>query len=158
MTSAPASPAPSSTSAWTSTRRGPAPALARCRPVVDEALADCDAGKVLSIPSKRYKVITGVSRHLPTRVMQRFQALGRRCPGSVDGVAQDRAGHATAAAAPPAELAGGDGDDLDACLAQQGVGVGVAVVADDDAGLERDRRCCRRPTARASRRSGRPRW
>jgi short-subunit dehydrogenase len=46
--------------------------------VVDEALADWDAGKTLSIPSKRYKVITTVSRHLPTGVLHRFQSLGRR--------------------------------------------------------------------------------
>jgi hypothetical protein len=46
--------------------------------VVDEALADWDAGKRLSIPSKRYKVITSVSRHLPTGVLHRFQSLGRR--------------------------------------------------------------------------------
>ncbi len=46
--------------------------------VVDEALADFDKGKVMSVPSKRYKVIAGVSRHLPTRVMQRFQGLGRK--------------------------------------------------------------------------------
>ncbi len=46
--------------------------------VVDEALADWDAGKKLSIPSKRYKVITSVSRHLPTGVLHRFQSLGRR--------------------------------------------------------------------------------
>ena len=39
---------------------------------------------------------------------------------------------------PRPELAGGDGDDLDAGLAQGGVGQDVAVVADDDAGLERD--------------------
>ncbi len=46
--------------------------------VVDEALADWDAGKQLSIPSKRYKVITAVSRHVPTGVLHRFQSLGRR--------------------------------------------------------------------------------
>ena len=46
--------------------------------LVDEALADWDAGKTLSIPSKRYKVITSVSRHLPTAVLHRFQSLGRR--------------------------------------------------------------------------------
>ena len=39
---------------------------------------------------------------------------------------------------PPAELAGRDGDHLDPRLAEQGVGVGVAVVTDDDARLERD--------------------
>jgi uncharacterized protein len=46
--------------------------------VVDEALADFDAGKAMSIPSKRYKVIVGVSRHLPAGMLQRFQSLGRR--------------------------------------------------------------------------------
>jgi len=46
--------------------------------VVDEALADFDAGKARSIPSKRYKVIATVSSHLPTAVLQRFQSLGRR--------------------------------------------------------------------------------
>jgi uncharacterized protein len=46
--------------------------------VVDEALADFDKGKALSVPSKRYKVIAAVSRHLPTPLLQRFQGLGRR--------------------------------------------------------------------------------
>jgi uncharacterized protein len=46
--------------------------------VVDDALADFDAGKRLSIPSKRYKVIATVSKHLPVRLLQRFQSLGRR--------------------------------------------------------------------------------
>jgi uncharacterized protein len=46
--------------------------------VVDEALADWDKGKPMSVPSKRYKLIAGVSRHVPTRVLQRFQGLGRR--------------------------------------------------------------------------------
>jgi len=46
--------------------------------VVDDALADFDKGKTLSVPSKRYKLIAGVSRHLPSRAMQRFQGLGRR--------------------------------------------------------------------------------
>lgn len=46
--------------------------------VVDEALADFDAGRRISIPSKRYKVIATVSKHLPVRVLQRFQSLGRR--------------------------------------------------------------------------------
>ena len=57
---------------------------------------------------------------------------------SVGRIAQDRAGHAVAAAAAAAELLAADGDDLDAGLAQQRVGVGVAVVADDHARLERD--------------------
>jgi len=46
--------------------------------VVDDALADYDAGKVLSIPGKRYKVITAVSRHVPAGLLQRFQSVGRR--------------------------------------------------------------------------------
>ncbi len=46
--------------------------------VVDEALADFDAGKRVSIPSKRYKVIATASKHLPVRLLQRFQSLGRR--------------------------------------------------------------------------------
>lgn len=46
--------------------------------VVDEALADFDAGKRMSIPSKRYKVIATFSKHLPVGLLQRFQSLGRR--------------------------------------------------------------------------------
>jgi short-subunit dehydrogenase len=46
--------------------------------VVDEALADFDAGKPMSVPSKRYKVIAMASRHLPVGLLQRFQSLGRR--------------------------------------------------------------------------------
>ena len=46
--------------------------------VVDEALADWDAGKHLSVPSRRYKLIVALSRHVPTAVLQRFQGLGRR--------------------------------------------------------------------------------
>ena len=32
----------------------------------------------VSIPSKRYKVIATASKHLPVRLLQRFQSLGRR--------------------------------------------------------------------------------
>jgi short-subunit dehydrogenase len=46
--------------------------------VVDAALADFDAGKPMSVPSKRYKVIAMASRHLPVGLLQRFQSLGRR--------------------------------------------------------------------------------
>jgi uncharacterized protein len=46
--------------------------------VVDEALADFDAGKRISIPSKRYKVIATASKYVPVGLLQRFQALGRR--------------------------------------------------------------------------------
>ena len=46
--------------------------------LVREALADFDAGKALSIPSRRYKVIAAAGRHLPTGLLQRFQSLGRK--------------------------------------------------------------------------------
>ena len=46
--------------------------------LVREALADYDKGKVFSIPSPQYKVIATLARATPTRVLQRFQALGRR--------------------------------------------------------------------------------
>ena len=46
--------------------------------VVDEALADFDAGKRVSIPTKRYKVIALASKHLPVSLLHRFQSLGRR--------------------------------------------------------------------------------
>lgn len=46
--------------------------------LVTEALADFDAGKSFSIPSKRYKMIAGVSRHLPARLLQRFESIGRK--------------------------------------------------------------------------------
>src|SRR5687767_3668314 len=57
---------------------------------------------------------------------------------SVGWVAEDRAGHAVPAAAAAAEFLAADGDDLDARLAEQRVGVGVAVVPDDHARLERN--------------------
>lgn len=46
--------------------------------VVAEALADLDAGKALSIPSKRYKAIAAVVRVVPASLQQRFQGLGRK--------------------------------------------------------------------------------
>jgi uncharacterized protein len=46
--------------------------------VVADALADWDAGTSLSIPSKRCRVIVAVSRHVPVRLLQRFEAVGRR--------------------------------------------------------------------------------
>jgi short-subunit dehydrogenase len=56
----------------------PGPLWLDAERVVDEALADFDAGKQRSIPSKRYKVIAAASRHLPVGLLQRFQSLGRR--------------------------------------------------------------------------------
>src|SRR5690349_20388175 len=52
----------------------------------------------------------------------------------VDRVADQRAGHAVAAAAAAAEFGADDGDDLDSGLAEQGIGAGVAVVGEHHAG------------------------
>ena len=52
----------------------------------------------------------------------------------VDRVANDRAGHAMAAAAPAAKFGADNADDFNSCLAEKGIGVGVAVVGEDDAG------------------------
>lgn len=46
--------------------------------LVRDALADLDAGKQLSIPSKRYKVLAALSRTVPLGVLARFQRVGRR--------------------------------------------------------------------------------
>jgi hypothetical protein len=51
----------------------------------------------------------------------------------IDRIADDRAGHAMPAAAAAAKLRARDRDDLDALLAQQGIGVHVAVVGEYDA-------------------------
>jgi short-subunit dehydrogenase len=46
--------------------------------LVRTALADFDKGRVFSIPGAQYKTIVGVTRLVPNRVLQRFQAIGRR--------------------------------------------------------------------------------
>jgi short-subunit dehydrogenase len=46
--------------------------------LVREALSDFDSGKALSIPSKRYKAITTVTRVVPKPLLRRAQGLGRR--------------------------------------------------------------------------------
>ena len=46
--------------------------------VVREALADLDAGRPVSIPSRRYKALAALSRVVPLRVLTRFQRVGRR--------------------------------------------------------------------------------
>src|SRR3954470_13561147 len=46
--------------------------------LVAQALADFDRGRVYSVPSAQYKVITTVVRVVPNRLLQRFQALGRK--------------------------------------------------------------------------------
>src|SRR5262245_3889222 len=47
-------------------------------------------------------------------------------------VADDRTGHAVAAAAATAKFRTGDSDHLDACLAQQCIRIGVAVIGEDN--------------------------
>ncbi|ANH36537.1 putative oxidoreductase [Nocardioides dokdonensis FR1436] len=46
--------------------------------LVRTALADLAKGKVFSIPSARYKVITGAARLVPGGLLQRLQGLGRK--------------------------------------------------------------------------------
>ena len=46
--------------------------------VVREALADLDAGRPVSIPSRRYKALAALSRVVPLRVLTRLQRVGRR--------------------------------------------------------------------------------
>lgn len=46
--------------------------------LVSEALDDFDHGKLMSIPSKRYKAIVTTSKLVPRPVLQRFQGLGRK--------------------------------------------------------------------------------
>src|SRR5690242_19639194 len=56
--------------------------------------------------------------------------------GSGGRVAFDGTAHAARSAPAAAEFGAGDGDDLDALLAEVGVGGDVALVADDDTGGE----------------------
>jgi short-subunit dehydrogenase len=46
--------------------------------VVRDALDDLDRGKRVSIPSKRYKALTGLARYTPSSLQARFQGLGRK--------------------------------------------------------------------------------
>ena len=46
--------------------------------LVEKALSDFDRGRVYSIPSVQYKLITTAARVVPNRVLQRFQSLGRK--------------------------------------------------------------------------------
>ncbi|WP_392508293.1 SDR family NAD(P)-dependent oxidoreductase [Naumannella halotolerans] len=46
--------------------------------VVKESLADAQAGRSVSIPSKRYKAIVAVSRLIPDRLLARAARTGRR--------------------------------------------------------------------------------
>src|SRR5690606_29511285 len=46
--------------------------------LVRAALEDFDRGRSMSIPSRRYKLIVAASRVVPTALLHRAQALGRR--------------------------------------------------------------------------------
>jgi short-subunit dehydrogenase len=46
--------------------------------LVATALADFDKGRVYSIPSAQYKVITTAARLVPNGLLQRFQSIGRK--------------------------------------------------------------------------------
>ena len=46
--------------------------------VVRDALDDLDRGRRVSIPSKRYKALTGLARYTPSSLQARFQGLGRK--------------------------------------------------------------------------------
>lgn len=60
--------------------RSSAPRLMWLEPdaVAREALADLEAGRALSIPSRRYRVIVAGVRFVPHGVRQRLQGLGRK--------------------------------------------------------------------------------
>ena len=46
--------------------------------LVREALVDLERGKAISIPSRRYKLLSALARATPSSVQARFQALGRK--------------------------------------------------------------------------------
>jgi uncharacterized protein len=46
--------------------------------LVREALQDYDEGKVISIPTRRYRTIVRISRLVPTSLAQKAQRIGRR--------------------------------------------------------------------------------
>jgi uncharacterized protein len=46
--------------------------------LVRDALKDFDAGKSVSVPAVRYKVVTALAQYVPAGVLARFQSLGRK--------------------------------------------------------------------------------
>jgi short-subunit dehydrogenase len=46
--------------------------------LVKKALEDFDKGRVYSIPGAQYKTIVGLSKLIPSRVLQAYQSIGRR--------------------------------------------------------------------------------
>ncbi|EON24736.1 MULTISPECIES: SDR family NAD(P)-dependent oxidoreductase [Nocardioides] len=46
--------------------------------LVRTALADFDKGRAFSIPGAQYKTVVALTRAVPSRVLQRFQSMGRK--------------------------------------------------------------------------------
>jgi short-subunit dehydrogenase len=46
--------------------------------LVRDALADLDAGRGVSVPSKRYRAIVAAAQYVPSGLLQRFQSFGRK--------------------------------------------------------------------------------
>jgi short-subunit dehydrogenase len=46
--------------------------------LVRDALRDLERGRTISVPSKRYKVLSALAQYTPSSVQARFQGLGRR--------------------------------------------------------------------------------
>jgi short-subunit dehydrogenase len=46
--------------------------------LVRDALRDLERGRAISVPSKRYKVLSALAQYTPSSVQARFQGLGRR--------------------------------------------------------------------------------
>jgi hypothetical protein len=45
---------------------------------VRDALEDLDKGRRISVPSKRYKVLSAIAQYTPSSLQARFQGLGRK--------------------------------------------------------------------------------
>jgi uncharacterized protein len=46
--------------------------------LVRDALQDLERGRTISVPSKRYKVLSAVAKYTPTSLQAQFQSLGRK--------------------------------------------------------------------------------
>jgi short-subunit dehydrogenase len=46
--------------------------------LVRTALADFDKGRTFSVPGAQYKTVVALTRAVPSRVLQRFQSMGRK--------------------------------------------------------------------------------
>ena len=56
--------------------RIPAPLWLDAQRVVDEGMADLAAGKVISVPSKRYTALVSASRLVPRGLVARLSGVG----------------------------------------------------------------------------------